>query len=488
MRKHRKTIVSVIAMLLAALMLISLVISVLPTAAYAVDESDLAAIREQKNQVASQRIACQEKIEKLKEQHALVLEQKAALDERNEYTAEQLILVQEEIDLYDQMIAEKELEVQAAKEREERQLLRYRTRVRALEENGNYDLLGIILQADNLSDMLTALDDMGEIMAQDRKLEDEYIAAREAREAEQAEYEELKADCEEKQRLLLEEKAELEAQLQEAYDLLAELEEDIEKAKKEYEAALAAEEAFAAQMNAIAAQIAREAAERAQQAAQNAMQNNNNNSFVGTPDNGSSGGDTGGNAGGGGADTGSSGSTDTGSSGGNTAGGGDSGGGGNTGAGASPAPAPAPEPEPAVGTGTFLWPFPASNLVTSRYGWRVHPILGTERFHSGIDINGYGMEGSPIVASDGGTVCRAEYSDSYGNYVMIDHGNGNVTLYAHFSGIAVSYGQQVSQGDVIGYCGHTGWATGDHLHYEIYINGSRVDPEGIFPGLPHYDC
>ena len=79
MRKHRKTIVSVIAMLLAALMLISLVISVLPTAAYAVDESDLAAIREQKNQVASQRIACQEKIEKLKEQHALVLEQKAAL-------------------------------------------------------------------------------------------------------------------------------------------------------------------------------------------------------------------------------------------------------------------------------------------------------------------------------------------------------------------------------------------------------------------------
>ena len=208
MRKHRKTIVSVIAIILAVLMVLSLVMSVLPAAAYAVDESDLAAIRAQKNQVANQRMACQEKIEKLQEQHALVLEQKAALDERNQYTAEQLVLVQEEIDLYDEMIEEKELEVEAAKDREEKQLRRYRSRVRAMEENGNYDILGIILRSDNLSDVLTALDDMGEIMEQDRKLEDQYIAAREEREAEQAEYEELKADCQQKQRELEEEKAE----------------------------------------------------------------------------------------------------------------------------------------------------------------------------------------------------------------------------------------------------------------------------------------
>ncbi len=470
MQKHRKKIVSFIAILLAAIMLLSLVISVLPAVAYAVDESDLAAIREQKNQVASQRMACQEKIEKLKEQHALVMEQKAALDERNEYTAEQISLVEEEIILYDKMIEEKSRQVDAAREKEKRQLERYRTRVRALEENGNYDLLGIILQADNLSDVLTALDDMGEIMAQDRKLEDEYIAAREAREAEQQEYEDLRTDCEEKKQQLEEEKKELEAQLQEAYDLLAELEEDIEKAKKEYEAALAAEEAFAAQMSAIAAQIAREAAERAQQAQQQQQQQQQ----AGQNNQGSTGGDTG----------------STGSSGGDT--------GGSAGSAPAPAPeatpapeaapAPAPAPDYSVGTGTWLWPFPASNLVTSRYGWRVHPILGTERFHSGIDINGLGMEGSPIVASDNGTVVKAEYSDSYGNYVMIDHGNGHLTLYAHFSGIAVYSGQQVTQGQTIGYCGHTGWATGDHLHYEMYINGSRVDPESIFGGLPHYDC
>ncbi len=481
MQKHRKKIVSIIAVLLAVLMLLSLFISVLPTAAYAVNESDLAAIRQQKEQVASQRMACQEKIEKLKEQHALVLEQKAALDERNEYTAEQIDLVEEEIVLYDKMIEEKSRQVDAAREKEERQLQRYRSRVRALEENGNYDILGIILQSANLSDVLTALDDMGEIMARDRKLEDEYIAAREAREAEQAEYEELRADCEEKKLQLEEEKKELEAQLQEAYDLLAELEEDIEKAKKEYEAALAAEEAFAAQMSAIAAQIAREAAERAQQAAQQAQQQQqqqqagqNNQGSTGGGDTGSSGNTGGGGDSGNGGDTGSSG--DTGSTGGDTGGGGDS------------SPAPAPAPEPPANSESWGWPFPASNLVTSRYGYRIHPILGTQRFHAGIDVNGLGLEGSPIVAAKSGTVCKAEYSDSYGNYVMIDHGNGDVTLYAHFSGIAVYNGQEVTQGQTVGYCGHTGWATGDHLHFEMYINGSRVDPESIFGGLPHYDC
>ena len=483
MRKHRKKIVSVIAMLLAALMVFSLLMSLLPVSAYADKQSELEAIRQQKNEVAGQRIACQEKIDKLKEQQALVLEQKAALDERNEFTAQQIVLVDEEIALYDEMIEEKSKEVDAARQLEEEQLQRYRSRVRSMEENGGYDILGIILKARNLSDMLTAIDDMGEIMEQDRRLEDQYIAAREAREQEQDEYEDLKTECEEKKAALEEEKAELEAQLLEATELLAELEKDIEKAVKEYEAALRAEEAFAAQMSAIAAQIAREAAERAQQAAlqaqqqqqqqQQAGQNQGNTGDAGSapaPDNS-------------GAQQAPNNSGNNGN-GGNNGNSGNNGNGGNNGnSGSAPAPS-----NPAVGTGSWMWPFPASNLVTSRYGWRIHPILGNERFHSGIDVNGFGLAGSPIVAADGGTVCKAEYSDSYGNYVMIDHGNGNLSLYAHFSGIAVYNGQQVSQGQTIGYCGSTGWATGDHLHLEIYINGSRVDPESIFGGLPHYNC
>lgn len=135
-----------------------------------------------------------------------------------------------------------------------------------------------------------------------------------------------------------------------------------------------------------------------------------------------------------------------------------------------------------------MWPVPSSNLVTSRYGWRVHPITGAERFHAGIDINGYGNAGGVIYAADGGTVVRSRYSDSYGNYVMINHDGNMQTLYAHMSGTAVSEGQTVNKGDVIGYLGETGWATGVHCHFEVYVGGSTVDPEGYFPGLPHWNC
>lgn len=129
-------------------------------------------------------------------------------------------------------------------------------------------------------------------------------------------------------------------------------------------------------------------------------------------------------------------------------------------------------------TGSYIWPAPSCTLVTSRYGNRIHPIFGTEKFHSGIDIGaGYGAS---VVAADGGTVSVATYSSSYGNYVMIYHADGSSTLYAHMSSLAVSAGQTVNQGDVIGYVGDTGWADGPHLHFEVRINGGTVDPLGYF--------
>ena len=93
-----------------------------------------------------------------------------------------------------------------------------------------------------------------------------------------------------------------------------------------------------------------------------------------------------------------------------------------------------------------------------------------------------------LYITDGGTVVRSRYSDSYGNYVMINHDGNMQTLYAHMSGTAVSEGQTVNKGDVIGYLGETGWATGVHCHFEVYVGGSTVDPEGYFPGLPHWNC
>lgn len=128
------------------------------------------------------------------------------------------------------------------------------------------------------------------------------------------------------------------------------------------------------------------------------------------------------------------------------------------------------------GDGTYVWPT-ASKYVTSPYGTRLHPILGYYRFHSGIDIGG--GAGNAVVASAAGTVTIAQYSDSYGNYVVIDHGN-STTLYAHMSSLNVSAGQYVNQGSVVGYVGSTGLSTGAHLHFEISVNGERIDPLSQF--------
>ena len=129
-------------------------------------------------------------------------------------------------------------------------------------------------------------------------------------------------------------------------------------------------------------------------------------------------------------------------------------------------------------TGTYLWPSADSYYVTSTFGMRLHPILGYTRMHYGIDIGA--SYGTKIYASDGGIVITSEESYSYGNYVMIAHGNGRYTLYAHMSQRLVSVDDVVSQGDVIGYVGATGYATGPHIHFEIYENDERVDPLQFF--------
>ena len=135
-----------------------------------------------------------------------------------------------------------------------------------------------------------------------------------------------------------------------------------------------------------------------------------------------------------------------------------------------------------------MWPVPCSHTVTSRFGYRIHPITGEEKYHSGIDIDGYGNDGGAIVACDNGTVVLAEYNGGYGNCIMIDHGNGMQTLYGHMSGYAVSYGDVVSKGDTIGYLGSTGMSTGTHCHLEVIVNGGRVDPAAYFSGITYYDC
>ena len=451
--KNKKTI-SVIAVIMAVLMIVSLVVSVIPVTAYADEPDGLSELKAQKSQLSDQVKECKERLEALREQKSNVLEQKTALDEQKRLAGEQLKVIAKEIDKYSELIEEKAKEVDAAKNKEQRQLEKYRSRVRAMEENGGYNILAMVLQSDNFSDLLTAFDDMGEIMASDKTLQKQYMEAREETEEVKAQYEAEKAEFEANQAELREEQKEINSQIEEADKTLKELEQEIEKAVKEYEAAEAAEQAAAATIASMIAQFnAQKAAEQAQakadaeQAASQVEEMNRANQEA--------------------VDAGqeppySQDQINQAQEAANTGGasGGDSG---------------------------FMWPVPCSTRVTSRFGTRTDPFTGQTSVHNGIDIDGFGNDGAPVVAAASGTVVTASYDGAYGNYIIINHG-GTSTVYAHMSGLAVSAGEYVSQGQTIGYLGDTGRATGTHLHFEVYGGDSRVDPASYFSGLTYYNC
>lgn len=412
-----------ISRLLSCLLLFALLLTVFPQRAYADTQEEIDELRRQRLAIAEEHDEKQAIVDQLEEEKAGVLARKQAMDERNEFTRREIQNIEKEISLYDKLIAEEAIKVEQAKAVEEQQLERYRTRVRAMEENGESGYLSLILQIKSLSELLTVIDDAGDIMKSDKELYDDYIAAREYTEEVKARYESYKAELEEEQEALLKKKEELEKEIAEATRMIKELEEDIDKRNEELHELLLAEIETAEKIDRLVEKQERERREAEERQRAQAAANN---------------------PGGGG-------------------------GGGGT----------------VVGSGSWAWPCPGCTYVTSRAGNRFHPIFQEWRYHSGLDIGaGYG---SSVVASDSGTVIMADWNGGYGNCVMINHGNGYYTLYGHLSGYAVSEGQSVSQGQTIAYVGDTGWATGPHLHFEIRSGSTCLDPEeaGGFYGLTY---
>lgn len=426
---RRKRVTAIIALILAVLMIVSLMTSLIPMSASAVNQSDIDDLKNQKNEISNRVQDAKARVDALKADQANVLEQKLALEEQSRAAQEQLDIVAQEIALYDGMIEEKAQELEQARNREADQRQRYRARIRAMEESGGYNILALFAGSESFGELLTAIDDMGEIMESDKRLEKAYVAAREETEDIKAEYEQVREEYGEKQDELREEQARIEKDIKTAQETLDSLASEIEQAIKEYEAAEASEAAAAATILDMIRRLNE----------QNAANNPSNG--------GNGGGDNGG---------------------------GSSGGGLNPGG--------------ATGTGSFIWPVPCSTRVTSRYGNRIDPFTLQERYHAGIDIDGFGNAGNSIVAADGGSVKTASYDGDYGYYVVIDHGNATQTLYAHMSGLAVSAGDSVEQGQVIGYLGDTGRATGVHCHFEVFVNGGRTDPAAYFSGLTYWNC
>lgn len=394
MKKTRK-----LRIVCAALAVFVTVAALLPgisgTDALAVSQSQIDALEEQRDALRAEREEMQAGIDELEAQQADVLQQKAALDAQNEVYRQEIELIEEQVSLYTQLVEQKRQEVELATQAESEQLATYRRHVRAMEENGRYTYLSILFGSRSLGELMSNLDMIGEIMEADQRSYEQYTAAREQSEQIQAEYETMLTELDSRQSELETEKAALEIQIDEATQMIVDLEAQLETDRAAYEEQLAKEAALEADIQEMIAELER-------QEAANSI----------------------------------------------------------------------------VSTGTYIWPLPGYR-PGSAYGWRIHPIWGDRRFHAGEDIGA--PSGTPILAADSGLVTVIpDNGNGYGNYIMINHGGGRVTLYAHMSGFAVSNGATVTQGQTIGYVGSTGNSTGPHLHFEVRVNGATTDPKSYF--------
>ncbi|MCR5173510.1 MAG: peptidoglycan DD-metalloendopeptidase family protein [Oscillospiraceae bacterium] len=403
------------------------------TRALAVSQAEIDELKEEADSLAAQKAEVQKKINALEADKDETLAKKAALDEQIMLTEQEIANLEAQIEVYHQLIHQKELEVEAAQKAEDEQLQKYRERVQSMEENGNISYLAVLFEADSFSDFLSRLDFVHEVMIYDEQLYNDYIAAKEATIRAKEALEEALAQEEAAKALEEEKKAELEEQVRQAEAYVAELQNNIDTQAAYYAQVDAAE----AELNATIRQKEAELAEqrrleeerrkREEEAARQAAAASGSSSS-------------------------SSGSSSSSSG--------------------------------VTGTGSFSWPTPSCWGITSDYGYRVHPITGAYRLHAGIDIGA--VYGAQILAADSGTVTASYYHWSYGNMVMISHGNGYTTLYAHMSSFAVSTGQSVSKGQVIGYVGSTGQSTAAHCHFEIRYNGNYCDPKDYFSGYFFY--
>ena len=425
MKNLKKTLRSVVCALLAA------VVFAASLPAYAVSQSEIDELQKKLDALEQQAQEQQDVINDLTNQKARFITRKLALDGKIEINRQMIELIGEQIKIYDEIIAEKQAELDKALEKETEQTELLRSRIRAMEENSSYSYASFIFDSSSVTELLSRIGDVNDIMHYDKALEEEYMAAREDVESIKKSYEEVRHEQELLQKELDTKQAELDAQVEAAYTMIADIETLSDDAQAEYDA-IAEEEAKAEET--LQEAIRKRAAE---EAAKNAANNAN----------------SGGNSGG---------------SGGNSGGGGSSGGGS------------------ATSLSNLQWPVPSCTLITSRFGYRVAPTTGASTYHGGLDI-GAGM-GASIVAAGAGDVIYSGANGGYGNCVMIDHGNGVVTVYAHMSSIGVSYGQYVTAGQYVGAVGSTGVSTGPHCHFEIRINGAQTDPAAYFSGLTYWNC
>ena len=425
--KNRKRFVSILAGVMAAVMLLTLVLGLLPTRASAASSSE---IRKQINHLKEEKQEIQEKIKEVQAQYeeneneiANIIAKKNVIDQEIQLLSTQITNITEQLQAYNILIADKQDELDNAEERFEQLNADTKVRIRTMEEEGELSYWEVLFKANSFSDLLDRLNIVEEIAASDNRRLQELSDAANHVETAQDELEAEKADMELTKQELDSTQEELDTKREEADAVIQEL-----LTKADDLAAL--EDEFEAQEAEFLAQIAKKEEEfdAAKQAEWEAFM------ATSVPPTTAAGG----------SGSGSSGGTTT--SGGSV---GSSGGGG--------------------------WVVPCSyTSIPSPFGYRTSPTTGASTYHQGVDLDtGTGWS---VVASRAGIVTVAGWGSSAGNYVKIDHRDGFSSIYMHLSSIGVSTGQVVSQGQYIGATGSTGVSTGDHLHFGIALNGVWVNP------------
>ncbi|MEA4965012.1 MAG: peptidoglycan DD-metalloendopeptidase family protein [Oscillospiraceae bacterium] len=446
--KKRRTLVSIVAIILVIVMAVGLIAGALSMSVRAASSSEIQSqidsLEDQAGNIDQQKSDLQSQIDAKQGQQDDMIYQKSIIDQQMTITQEEIANTTAQIEQYTQLISEKEAELSQSEENEATLYAQYKERLRAMEENGNVTYWSILFKASSFSDLLDRIDMIQEIASVDQDMMDSLATMSEEIRTKRAELEQSQTDMETQKGLLAEQEATLadqSAQAQVLIDQYASESDELQGTYAQYDAMEAdvvqkIADAQTAYQQAVsdeeAARKAAEAAAAAEEAAKKAAEEKSNTT----------------------------------TNGGTTTSGDATTNGGTTTSGDTTA-------SPSAGSGTFICPL-STCVVTSPYGYRVHPITGVYKFHSGVDLSA--ASGTPIYATASGTVSITSYDSSSGNYVMISHSGGFASAYMHMTYYIVSVGDYVTQGQVIGYVGTTGASTGPHLHFMIYYNGATVNP------------
>lgn len=367
-------------------------------------------LEQEKKELQKEMDALQSQIDENFSEMEKIAAQKNVIDQEIFLLNQQILTVGEQITTYGMLIADKQEELDAAKARLRELNEQNKERIRAMEEAGSLSYWSVLFKASSFSDLLDRLNMIQEIAAADQRRLKEMDEA--AKVVAQA------------QAALEAEKSELEATRQE----LAAMQGDLESKRAEADALLSQLNAKGDEFDALMDEAEEEEQKLIQQIAKTEKEYKeavNKEQAAARPAPG-----------------------------------------GTYGSGEAPGKNVVDGIE---------WVIPCSyRVLSSPYGWRIHPVYGYPKFHAGVDLSA--PQGTPIFASRAGTVTTATYSGSAGYYVTVNHGDGFSTSYMHMTHYVVSKGDYVAAGQVIGYVGSTGVSTGPHLHFSVYYNGSTVNP------------